>query len=740
MIKTYISALLVVLFAGAQMGLAQESLDDVFAQLDEVGMGDGSAAQPAASAAPARTAPVFSETFETADGVSVEVMEPDAASVAAPTSVAAGRRAAMSEQDALFNKGITHYKAGEYDEAEAAFDSMLANDKYDSRAMVYLKRTAQRIAAKELRKQSGTRASAMADVNEAWNLEPKDMVAIETGSDDTVESPDVAAKAAMEARLKSIMIPSLDFRNANIEDVVAFLSETCRRLDPPGVNILLIGMNRVQDVGIAGDSSITISIRDMSLYDALSFITEMAELKFEVQPRVVAVMPINYVRLETLVLKSYDIIPEVGSNMESLSGGNSGGGVDDLFGDTSFSTSSDTGPIDVSKFFSIVDWPDGTSAVYQPRFHKLFVKNTPKNISSVEDILDDLEQEAIRKRSQQVRIETKFIEFNEGALQELGFDWTLYDDGEFAGFGLGSLDPNNSTYYRPAVGYTSGSANFGNGDVYNGAATGAGVIGVADGQNLFGLGQRNNTTAFSAMSSGIASTLGGVPGALVLSNNGKFPLDLTISAMEQDGTADVLSTPEVTTKSGNEAILRVVEVHRYPQDYDVETGQRTAPVVKPQDWEEEDLGVVLRVTPVVDPEANTIDLDLQPVIKKFKGFDDYLVAYNAYAASANNSDASVGAGAPLFARMPYFETRSVQTQVTVYDGHTIGMGGLKSETTETFSDRIPLLGDIPYLGRLFRTEGSRSSKRNLMIFVKATQVDDRGMTRADRAKMKGLAE
>ena len=56
--------------------------------------------------------------------------------------------------------------------------------------------------------------------------------------------------------------------------------------------------------------------------------------------------------------------------------------------------------------------------------------------------------------------------------------------------------------------------------------------------------------------------------------------------MEQEGTADVLSAPKVTTKSGNEAVIRVVEVHRYPQDYDVETGQRTAPVVKPHDWED----------------------------------------------------------------------------------------------------------------------------------------------------------
>jgi general secretion pathway protein D len=60
------------------------------------------------------------------------------------------------------------------------------------------------------------------------------------------------------------------------------------------------------------------------------------------------------------------------------------------------------------------------------------------------------------------------------------------------------------------------------------------------------------------------------------------------------------------------------------------------------------------------------------------------------------------------------------------------MGGLVDERTETFRDQVPFLGDIPYLGRLFRTEGSRSAKKNLTIFVTATQVDVNGMTSAER--------
>ena len=107
-------------------------------------------------------------------------------------------------------------------------------------------------------------------------------------------------------------------------------------------------------------------------------------------------------------------------------------------------------------------------------------------------------------------------------------------------------------------------------------------------------------------------------------------------------------------------------------------------------------------------------------------YDHYTVGYNGYIEDAD------GNAPKLIAKMPYFKRRFIQSQVTIADGHTVMMGGLVDERTETFRDQVPFLGDIPYLGRLFRTEGSRSAKKNLTVFVKATQVDVRGMTAAER--------
>ena len=709
MSKTYISSLLVVLLAGAQTIRAQESLDDVFNQLS-----------------------VAEET-----GASVTMADAAAVETSAP--------AAVQSAD-LYEQGIAYYKAGKYDEAEAVFSMMLAEDPYNRSAMTYLKRTAQKIAASEAVKLSTSRAQAYADLHSAWNPAPIAYAAAAAGPKIAkAKTADDLAVEEMTSHLKSIVIPSLDFRDANIKDVVLFLTETCRRLDPAGkgVNILHMGTAGSE---LADQGNISINIVDMNLYEALQFIVEMASMKFEVKANAVVVSPVNYAAEVDMVMKTFDVVPEVGEEMASMAGGDDGGS-DDLFGDASAST--ETGPADVSGFFSIVAFPAGSSAIYQPSFHKLFVKNSPKNIKAIGGILADLEDEAIRKRSQQVEIEAKFVEFSEGAMDELGFDWTMYGSGTVGGFEM-----KDGTYYQRGNGPAnlanwvdqSGTwnDNAGSYPIRNTLPDGStlylddteGLRAISgNGQNVFGGVQRNNTTAFDSLQSGILASMGGTPASMLFGNG---DVDMRLTALEQEGSADVLSAPKVTTKSGNEAIIRVVEMHRYPQDYDVETGQRTAPVVKPQDWEDYGLGVVLKVTPVVDAESNTIDLDLEPQITKFKGYDLYVAGYNTYD-SGGDFQVITGNGAALQILMPYFEERTVQTQVTIADGNTVVMGGLVDERTETFRDQVPFLGDIPYLGRFFRTEGSRSEKKNLVIYVKATQVDDRGMTRADRERSQQAA-
>lgn len=702
--KIYISSLLIVLMAGAQSIRAQES--DLDALMD-TSAGTGTVATATAPA-------------------SVESVKP--ATVENKTDKAASTKHLQMD---LYSRGVQAFKDGKYDQAQSIFEAMLARKPYDTRAMKMLKRTANQIAASAAQRKKAIRASYIGDIKRKWTPDLKGAIAqVSQPQTNKVTAADLAVQK-MTDRLKGLIIPTLDFRDANIKDVILFLTETCRRMDPThkGINFLLLGLNNSDSSGAQEGNNITISIRNMSLYNALQVIVEMASLKFEVQANMVDIMPVNYVRSVDMVEKQFDVITEVGDELATVGGGAKSGssGAADLFGDSSAAAAAPSGPVDVKSYFSYIKWPDRSVATYYPKFNKLLVKNTPENIKLVKNILGEMTDRKIRERSNQVQIEAKFIEFSQGAYDELGFDYLLNGSGTVGGFGLVNNSSYNSTY---ATGAKVGTAPSG-ASIYPDPQAGyyAPVSGSATtpAESLFGAGIRSGTQAFDSATTGLLAQMGGVAPQMLFSNG---TIEARIKALEQEGKADLLSSPKVTTQSGNEAVIRVVEIHRYPQDYDVETGQRTAPVVKPQDWEDFDLGVVLRVTPDVDAEKGTIQLQLEPEIRKFKGFEDYAVAVNSYVPSTVVS--SYGVGNTLYAHMPYFETRSVSTRVNVADGNTVMMGGLIDERTESYRDQIPILGDIPYVGRLFRTEGSRSVKKNLVIYVTATQVDERGMTRAGR--------
>jgi general secretion pathway protein D len=76
---------------------------------------------------------------------------------------------------------------------------------------------------------------------------------------------------------------------------------------------------------------------------------------------------------------------------------------------------------------------------------------------------------------------------------------------------------------------------------------------------------------------------------------------------------------------------------------------------------------------------------------------------------------------------PVFSTRKVTTSVSVYDGQTVVLGGLMREDVQKTEDKVPILGDIPLVGRAFRTNVEQHNKKNLVIFVTARIVTPAGV-------------
>jgi general secretion pathway protein D len=75
---------------------------------------------------------------------------------------------------------------------------------------------------------------------------------------------------------------------------------------------------------------------------------------------------------------------------------------------------------------------------------------------------------------------------------------------------------------------------------------------------------------------------------------------------------------------------------------------------------------------------------------------------------------------------PIFSTRKVTTSVSIFDGQTVVLGGLMREDVQKVEDKVPFLGDIPLVGRLFRSSVDQHLKRNLVIFVSARLINPAG--------------
>ena len=194
------------------------------------------------------------------------------------------------------------------------------------------------------------------------------------------------------------------------------------------------------------------------------------------------------------------------------------------------------------------------------------------------------------------------------------------------------------------------------------------------------------------------------------------------SALAQKKSTDLLSAPRITTISGNAAQIRIVQEFIYPTEYEppqVSENKITPPI--PSGFKTREVGVLLNVTPQVGADGYTINLTLIPEVSEFLGFIDYSPG-SVTETGPSNTVTTV----PFKIQQPLFASRNVTTSVVVWDGQTVVLGGLMREDINKVDDKIPFLGDIPFIGRLFRSKVDSRSKRNLLIFVTANLIDPAG--------------
>lgn len=627
----------------------------------------------------------------------------------------------------LLEKGRRQYLYGDYQGARATFRQIETLDADNIQAKAYQRLISEKLADRGRLTYLATREAMMDEVSKAWQR-PQ----VYTGT--TVDRGGARADSIIDKKLAEIIIPNVSFPapGVTLAQAINTLSILSVEYDKSndakkGVNIVLFGDNASEA------KPVVLTLRDLSLGQILDWVTQQAGFQYDIEKDTIVVrkaMDNSVASMDTLdfplptstVMRMIGFKAAVGESGDSDNpfGGSGGGGAAAGAGD---------GKEEAIKNFLVkagVEFGPGATVAFDGS--KLWVTNTRRNLDKVRNILLRYSE------TKQVEIEAKFMEVNQGVLKELGFNWNVSRKNAD-----GSYSTLFSTVGRNTTGMISTYNNRTLADSITSASAGSTPITILKPANEVTADVPNPYTVEPVvpllpstinMASGAAQAANTVLGVI----NG-YDVSLIVNALEQRQGSDLLCAPKVTVISGSTASITVSQRMRYPESWgDVQSNVGSSSTTvngensssagvtitpgTPQDFTSVDVGVSMEVTPNVE-EDDSINLVLNPNVTEFEGFMEY-----GGVAVAISSGTTVTVPSGFI--QPVFSVREVKTTVTVFDGATVVMGGLTREEVRTINDSVPILSDIPWIGRLFRSKGESRQKRNLLIFVTANRISPGG--------------
>ncbi|MBU0759340.1 MAG: type IV pilus secretin PilQ [Candidatus Omnitrophica bacterium] len=305
---------------------------------------------------------------------------------------------------------------------------------------------------------------------------------------------------------------------------------------------------------------------------------------------------------------------------------------------------------------------DRGSIKYDERANLVIVTDIATNIYKIRQVIEKLD-----KRTQQVNIEAKIIETTLDKDDKLGINWTTQITAS------GAARPMIAPFHRGQYG----------GHFYPNA----------------------DTSAEAGTSIGVFPTEGGTAFPLALPSNFTLgTLDFTqlravLQILKSKTNTKIISNPRITTLDNKEANIVVATTFSIPTyERNDSTGN-----IEVTGYEEKELGITLSVTPQVNPEGYIV-VKLEPEVSAFLAWDTF-----------STSGGTIQA--------PRFSTRRASTQVMVKDGDTIVIGGLIKENTIDTVVKVPILGDIPLLGLIFKKKEKSVDTTDLLFFITVNLVN-----------------
>ncbi|HEY5912577.1 MAG TPA: secretin N-terminal domain-containing protein [Verrucomicrobiae bacterium] len=213
------------------------------------------------------------------------------------------------------------------------------------------------------------------------------------------------------------------------------------------------------------------------------------------------------------------------------------------------------------------------------------------------------------------------------------------------------------------------------------------------------------------------STVPGLNGSTLVFRN--FNTAAAVNALKQQGNVEVISTPRIRTMNNQTALIKVgEEVPFFNTSTSFQAGTTVGTTIPLQETTVTSftIGTILSITPQISDD-NWVSLDISPVLTK-------LNKVSTFSSSGGSGGGGGGGGGSSGATAPDLDTKQASTLVRVQDGTTVVMGGLIQTTVAKNRTKIPLLGDIPLLGKLFTGTFDFKERKELVIFVTPRIIKD----------------
>jgi len=479
--------------------------------------------------------------------------------------------------------------------------------------------------------------------------------------------------------------PVFEFESAKSSMAKVLEKEVTVQVDGVPLETVLINLSQTAGINIVADKSITnlnkamnINMAKVKLGEFLTYVGRNYDLQFQVGNDLVWVVDAKDPKKLMEVTRSYRL--RKGFVLPAEYGADETTRISTTVATTTTVTENqkfkkfvnDQAPLIPSLEKAIKEFFLGSKWMIDYERNEIIARGTPEQLADLEKIIQEFDRPI-----QQVLIEAKFVTVSKPAFLQLGVLWET------------GRDPNAIPLPQDFTGLI-GNQNFPR------------IVSAAGAVN-------------PAVGLGISETFTNILNAA--------DLTATISALEQSGESQTLSAPRLTVLNNRPSHISDGKVQYYYEEYQVKstvqqyyTASSFVPAGKPTKIT---AGAELNVMASISGDGKGILLALNPRVNT----DVQLVRY----ATLTDFQGGVSNITSTFdINLPQYRTQELSTRVSVKSGETVMMGGVLERQRATIVESVPVLGDIPIIGALFRRRTEVDTPRYLLVFVTATILQDTG--------------